>query len=93
MTILNHHPLTTTPDTLVLEAIALMSQSNSSYILMLAHRDHRSPPVGLLTTTDVVYLTASGTDLNNLSKIVCMGLWNKKASKKSKKMFREVSNS
>ncbi|NES21267.1 MAG: CBS domain-containing protein, partial [Symploca sp. SIO3E6] len=67
MTILNRHPLTTTPDTLVAEAIALMSQSNTNYIVMLAHREHRSPPVGLLTARDVMCLTASGTDLNNLS--------------------------
>ncbi|NER48421.1 MAG: CBS domain-containing protein [Symploca sp. SIO1A3] len=64
-TILN--PLTTTPDTLVPEAIALMSQSNSSYILILAPREHHRSPVGLLTTTDVVRLTALGTDLSNLS--------------------------
>ncbi|NEP59242.1 MAG: CBS domain-containing protein, partial [Symploca sp. SIO2G7] len=72
MTILNNHPLTTTPDTLVPEAIALMSQSDSSYVLILAHREHRSSPVGLLTTTDVVRLTALGADLSNLSLAMVM---------------------
>jgi len=69
-TILN--PLTTTSDILVQEAIALMSQSNSSYILILGSREHHRSLVGLLTTTDVVRLTALGTDLSNLSLATVM---------------------
>lgn len=61
------YPLTTTPNTPVEEAIALMSQARSSCILILAHHDCPSPLVGLFTERDVVRLTASGTDLSHLS--------------------------
>lgn len=58
------YPLTTTPNTPVREAIALMSQDSASCILVLAECDRPSPVVGLLTERDVVQLIASGTDLS-----------------------------
>jgi len=64
---INRRPLTTTPNTLVEEAIALMSQRRSSYLLVLATHEPNSPLVGLFTERDVVGLTASCVDLSNLS--------------------------
>jgi PAS domain S-box-containing protein len=64
---INRHPLTTTPETLVDEALALMSQMHSSYLLVLAGHESKSPLVGLFTERDVVRLTASGVDLSNVS--------------------------
>ena len=64
---INCHPLTTIPNILVEEAIALMSQRRSSYLLVLATDEPNSPLVGLFTERDVVRLTASCIDLSNLS--------------------------
>lgn len=64
---INRHPLTTIPNTLVEEAIALMSQRGSSCLLVLATHEPNSPLVGLFTERDVVRLTASCVDLSNLS--------------------------
>ena len=64
---IDRYPLTTTPNTSVEEAIALMSQARASCILVLAYRDCPSSLVGLLTERDVVRLTASGAELSNLS--------------------------
>ena len=64
---INRHPLTTIPNTLVEEAIALMSQRDSSCLLVLATHEPNSPLVGLFTERDVVRLTASCVDLSNLS--------------------------
>ena len=69
---INYHPLTTTADTLVIEAIALMSQNQSSCIMVLAEKERNSPPIGLFTERDVVLLTASGTNLSNLSLAAVM---------------------
>jgi PAS domain S-box-containing protein len=65
--IINRHPLTTTPDILVEDAIALMSHNRSSYLLVLATHQPNSPLIGLFTERDVVRLTASGVDLSNKS--------------------------
>jgi signal transduction histidine kinase/CBS domain-containing protein len=64
---INHHPVTTTPDVLVKDAISLMSQTRSSCLLVLNNSDPVSTLTGVFTERDVVRLTASGTDLKNLS--------------------------
>jgi CBS domain-containing protein len=64
---INRHPLTATPDTLVKEAVALMSQMQSSYIVVLASLEPLSPLVGLFTEQDVVRLAAFGVDPTKVS--------------------------
>jgi len=64
---INRHPVTTTPDTLVKEAIALMSQTYNSCLLVLSSREPCSSLVGVFTERDVVRLTASGVNLSNIS--------------------------
>jgi CBS domain-containing protein len=64
---INLHPLTATPDTLVKEAVALMSQMQSSYIVVLASLEPLSPLVGLFTEQDVVRLAAFGVDPSKVS--------------------------
>jgi len=69
---INRHPLTSTPDTSVEEAIAFMSQSHASCILVVERLDCPSPPIGLFTERDIVRLTASGTDLIPLTLAAVM---------------------
>lgn len=64
---INRHPLTATPETLVKEAMALMSHMESSYIVVLASLEPLSPLVGLFTERDVVRLAAFGVDPSNVS--------------------------
>lgn len=64
---INRNPITTTPDILVKEAIALMSQTYSSCLLVLSSGQTNSYLVGVFTERDVVRLTASGADLSNIS--------------------------
>jgi PAS domain S-box-containing protein len=63
---INRHPLTTTADTPVVEAIRLMSQMYSSYVLVVAGDEPNSPLVGILTERDVVRLTASDINLSGV---------------------------
>jgi len=65
--VINYFPLTTTPDTPVSKAIALMSQTNSSCLIVLATEERDSPLVGLFTERDVVQLIANGMELANLA--------------------------
>ncbi|MFB8788492.1 MAG: CBS domain-containing protein [Potamolinea sp.] len=64
---INRNPVTTTPDTLVKEAIALMSQTRDSCLLVISSCEPCSSLVGVFTERDVVRLAASGADLSNTS--------------------------
>ncbi|MGA9378039.1 MAG: PAS domain S-box protein, partial [Phormidium sp.] len=64
---INYHPLTTTANTKVDVAIALMSQNSTSYLVVLAGAERESPVVGLFTEREVIQLIASGVKLNKLS--------------------------
>jgi signal transduction histidine kinase/CBS domain-containing protein len=64
---INRHPLITTSDTLVKDAIALMSQTRNSCILVLSSSDPSSTLIGVFTERDFVRLTATGSDLSHLS--------------------------
>ncbi len=63
---IDRHPLITTPDTLIPEAIALMSQVRYGCILVVAAREGAKFPLGILTEQDVVHLIAAQTDLGDL---------------------------
>ena len=63
---IDRHPLITTPDTLMPEAIALMSQIRYGCILIVAAREGAKFPLGILTEQDVVHLIAAQTDLSDL---------------------------
>jgi CBS domain-containing protein len=63
---IDRHPLITTPDTLMPEAIALMSQVRYGCILVVAAREGARFPLGILTEQDVVHLIAAQTDLSDL---------------------------
>lgn len=61
--VIDRHPLVTTPDTLMPEAIAMMSQGRQSCIFIVAHEEGAMVPLGMLTEWDIVRLTATETDL------------------------------
>ncbi len=63
---IDRHPLITTPDTLVPEAIALMSQIKYGCILVVTAKEGVKLPLGILTEQDVVGLIAAQTDLIDL---------------------------
>lgn len=63
---IDRHPLITTPDTLMPEVIALMSQIRYGCILVVAAREGAKFPLGILTEQDVVHLIAAQTDLSDL---------------------------
>ncbi len=63
---IDRHPLITTPDTLMPEAIALMSQVRYGCILVVAAREGVKFPLGILTEQDVVSLIAAQSDLSDL---------------------------
>lgn len=63
---IDRHPLITTPDTLMPEVIALMSQIRYGCILIVAAREGAKFPLGILTEQDVVHLIAAQTDLSDL---------------------------
>ncbi|MBW4668340.1 MAG: PAS domain S-box protein [Cyanomargarita calcarea GSE-NOS-MK-12-04C] len=64
---INRHPLTITQDALVKEALALMSQTDSRGIVVLAEANSNSRPIGLFTEQDVVRLAAERVDLGSVS--------------------------
>jgi PAS domain S-box-containing protein len=64
---INHHPLTTTPDISLQEALGLMQRTRTSCLLVLTDDERNSPLIGLLTERDVVRLAASGVDWSNVS--------------------------
>lgn len=64
---INRYPLTATPDISVDEALARMTQTHSSCLLVLANHQPNSPVVGILTERDTVQLIASGVDWRTLS--------------------------
>lgn len=64
--IIDRHPLITTPDTLMPEAIALMSQVKDGCILVVVAKGEAKLPLGILTEQDVVHLIAAQTDLIDL---------------------------
>lgn len=67
ISLINYHPLTTTADTTVDVAIALMSQSSTSYLVVLTSTETESPVVGLFTEREIIQLVASGVQLKQLS--------------------------
>jgi len=64
---INRYPLTVTPDISVEEALARMTQTHSSCLLVLANHQPNSPVVGIFTERDTVQLIASGVDWRTLS--------------------------
>ncbi|MEQ8971492.1 MAG: PAS domain S-box protein [Coleofasciculus sp. C1-SOL-03] len=64
---INRYPLTATPDISVEEALARMTQTHSSCLLVLANHQPNSPVVGIFTERDTVQLIASGVDWRTLS--------------------------
>lgn len=59
--VINRHPLTVAPDTPVAEAIALMSQARSSYVLVLDRQSGTKHPgklLGIFTKRDVIKVTS-----------------------------------
>lgn len=61
--VIDRHPLVTTPDTLMPEAIAMMSQGRRSCIFIVANQEGATVPLGMLTEWDIVRLTAAEIDL------------------------------
>ncbi|HBB31591.1 MAG TPA: histidine kinase [Cyanobacteria bacterium UBA8803] len=59
-------PVTTTPNTLVKEAIALMGRMRSSCLIVVPNGESNSPPVGLFTERDAVRLVATRVDLGSV---------------------------
>jgi len=64
---INRYPPTVTPDISVDEALARMTQTHSSCLLVLANHQPNSPVVGIFTERDTVQLIASGVDWRTLS--------------------------
>ncbi|MEQ9368643.1 MAG: PAS domain S-box protein [Coleofasciculus chthonoplastes F3-SA18-01] len=64
---INRYPLTATPDISVDEALARMTQTHSSCLLVLANHQPNNPVVGIFTERDTVQLIASGVDWRTLS--------------------------
>ncbi|MFP5269426.1 PAS domain-containing protein [Coleofasciculus sp.] len=64
---IDRYPLTATPDISVNEALARMSQTHSSCLLVLGNHQPNSPVVGIFTERDTVRLIASGEDLRTMS--------------------------
>jgi PAS domain S-box-containing protein len=64
---INRYPLTVTPDISVEEALARMTQTHSSCLLVLANHQPNSRVVGIFTERDTVGLIASGVDWRTLS--------------------------
>ncbi|MFB2939177.1 PAS domain S-box protein [Aerosakkonemataceae cyanobacterium BLCC-F154] len=64
---INYHPLTTTSDTTVNRAIALMNQNSTSYLVVLANSEPESPVIGLFTEREIIQLIANGAQLDRLS--------------------------
>ncbi len=64
--VINRHPLTTTPETLVEEVILLMSRTGSAYILITEEPEtHQSRPnlLGIFTAQDIIQLNSIGDSL------------------------------
>ncbi|MEQ9484984.1 PAS domain S-box protein [Coleofasciculus sp. F4-SAH-05] len=64
---INRYPPTATPDISVEKALARMTQTHSSCLLVLANHQPNSPVVGIFTERDTVQLIASGVDWRTLS--------------------------
>src|SRR6476646_4795465 len=60
---IDHHPITVTPETPVLQAVTLMSQTRASCVLVVEEQQL----VGIFTELDVVRITAAETVLEGVA--------------------------